>query len=647
MRFQSKASELPEEIDRRMILKAMQIPCTNTYDDFKEKFMKLTTKYFKDLRTKHNSLITRVLALSQTKSGKPAKALTPEETTVMERLKTELTEITAILCEKLRIDCSYELTYIPLSSLNSIWTFFSDIATKWELHSSTHALFFTHVLSSTWDQLRHLAYNLLEKYPFSVFSFEMWQHFASRALSKLSCPRATEAEGAALFLKLLYSTHIENAGFDLEWEKSGEKFLKTMLVCKKDETDVTKKQFVWMRNMLNRIKTKRAFLSESLFKRASSEDLMHGELRFINLAITSMKFEQSSIKTPEWKTLILELMSELQEISDYCEGLLSSVGIIDGETGNIVVDCRGRLSQMNPVVKEEITKAAKLVNPDQYYGTDYENLLSTGIWLIAKESGNLYKVLLEWLIFPSPGTTNWLTADDVKNISLNVLNKIMAYKHRGAFLKLVDALQVIVTKCTRSNFAELQSLPEFLLKKIFEQICEGTLESNKTLRRSAGIPHCILAILRSEVYPVLLGVAIKWMLERAKIGTTHELRVHSLNILKAIFEDSEIRQDIQEYVYDVLMLATEGLSDPDWKIRNSSLMAFTASTKRIFGSCSTLEEFLNRQGKTVFEFFGHSEILYQFMSKKLKEGSTKNDANSKFAIFPIFFYFLVLLQFQM
>eukprot|EP01022_Parablepharisma_sp_SALTPOND_P013970 TRINITY_DN1877_c0_g1_i1.p1 TRINITY_DN1877_c0_g1~~TRINITY_DN1877_c0_g1_i1.p1 ORF type:complete len:1167 (-),score=87.25 TRINITY_DN1877_c0_g1_i1:8708-12124(-) len=487
-----KMSETPEAIDRVMFHKAVEAPSTNTYDDYREKHMKLCQKYLGDLKGRYHQFF--------------AKA-TPENEKALSELKHSLMEIVHTTEKKLRIDVGYDMIYQPLSVLKGLWDSFSDAAAKWGLHSHVTALFAVNGLSSTWELQRTGAYSILEGYPVEVLKAEEWQHFANCALQGLCSPRSTEAEGAALFLKLLYSKHLRMEGFDIEWDATSKDYAATLPI---DKTDLVKRQLRWVRIMLQRVKSKRARLNETLFKKASCEDLFHGELRFLNMAIQSMKIEQSESSSGEWKVLVDQILKELQEISDYCEGLLSSAGIIDEETGNIIVDCRGRLSQMNPEVKAEISKAKGSVKKEYYYAEDYENLLSTGIWLLAKESGNLYKKLAEWLIFPGFSLSSWLTPEEVKATAFNFLGKILSYKHRGAFLKLVEALQTIISKCVRSRSSELQAIPGIILEKVFAQIQGGTLEANKTLRRSAGIPHSILAVLRSEAYPVLLlGVSKK------------------------------------------------------------------------------------------------------------------------------------------
>jgi len=607
-----KISALPEILDRLMLKKGSTAPSTNTYDDFREKHFKLCQKYFIDLKSKYQALLSK-------------KEDSPESL----NLKNDLKEITEETGKRLRIDAGYDTLYQPMCVLKSVWESFGDIAGKWGLHLRSNAFFAINSLSSTWELQRLNAFALLLNYPIEVLTNEEWLSFTQKALSNLCSPRSTEAEGAALFLKLVFIKLLPLKEFNLDF----------ILTPGAASEDLKVKQLRFIKGILERVKSKRSKLSESLFKKASSEDLFHGELRFLNLAIQMLKIDQNESLNKDWKITINQIFSELQEISDYCENLLSSAGIIDEETGNIIVDCRGRLSQMNPEIKNEIKKAKDTVRKENYYPDDYENLLSTGIWLVAKESGNLYTTLSEWLVFPGYSLSSWLSIDEIKATSFNLLNKILSYKHRGAFLKVVDALQLIMQKCVRSSSSDLQQIPGLILDKVFEQIQIGGLEANKTLRRSAGIPHSILAVLRSEAYPMLLDKTLKWLLERTSPEKPAEVRVHSLNILKSIFEDSDIKSDILSSIYNALMIATDGLSDPQWKVRNSSLMVFTSCTKRIFGSCSTSEKSLNKQGKSVFEVFGYSDELCKFILKKLQENGPKNDSLSKFAIFPILLLF--------
>ena len=89
-----------------------------------------------------------------------------------------------------------------------------------------------------------------------------------------------------------------------------------------------------------------------------------------------------------------------------------------------------------------------------------------------------------------------------------------------------------------------------MLERVFERISTENVSS--VLRRSAGIPPAILAILRSEPAqkePVLLQKAMDFLINIVEDKQTREdSKVHALNILRFIFQDSTLKHDLQQYV---------------------------------------------------------------------------------------------------
>jgi hypothetical protein len=125
-----------------------------------------------------------------------------------------------------------------------------------------------------------------------------------------------------------------------------------------------------------------------------------------------------------------------------------------------------------------------------------------------------------------------------------------------------------------------------MLTKAFERI---TTENHSTvLRRSAGIPPTILAILRAEPIsnePILLNKSLEFLLDLARISKdTDDAKIHALNILRFIFQDSFLKNDINKYVTPAMILATENFKSESWSIRNSALMCFTSLTKRLLNT---------------------------------------------------------------
>ena len=68
------------------------------------------------------------------------------------------------------------------------------------------------------------------------------------------------------------------------------------------------------------------------------------------------------------------------------------------------------------------------------------------------------------------------------------------------------------------------------------------------LRRSAGIPPTIIAILRAEPLhqePVLLNKTLEFLLSLAKSSSDKDdSKIHALNIMRFIFQDAFLRHDV-------------------------------------------------------------------------------------------------------
>jgi hypothetical protein len=161
-----------------------------------------------------------------------------------------------------------------------------------------------------------------------------------------------------------------------------------------------------------------------------------------------------------------------------------------------------------------------------------------------------------------------------------------------------------------------------MLDKTLEKITTENLST--VLRRSAGIPPTIIAILRAEPIssePVLLNKAIAFLLNLAKTADRDDSKIHALNIMRFIFQDSMLRHDIQGFITPAMILATESFSSNNWSIRNSALMAFTALTKRLLNNLHVQDQDLSRtRGLSVWEFLSKYHELSEFFLHKLREG---------------------------
>lgn len=221
-------------------------------------------------------------------------------------------------------------------------------------------------------------------------------------------------------------------------------------------------------------------------------------------------------------------MNVTLQIGQVCKGLLSNNGLIGTEEEgglDIQVDCRGHPIKMDGVGGDEMME-------------DYENFILVGVWLAEKENGLTQLNLLKWFEFPTSRTddTKLIVDEDIAQLQDSFLDLLFNFKHRGAIEKAAETFSLFCVKLLESPDAYYRSLPEKMLDKTLEKITTENLST--VLRRSAGIPPTIIAILRAEPIqsePVLLNKAIGFLLNLAKTADRDDSKIHALNILRFIF----------------------------------------------------------------------------------------------------------------
>ena len=221
-------------------------------------------------------------------------------------------------------------------------------------------------------------------------------------------------------------------------------------------------------------------------------------------------------------------MTTSLQIGQVCKGLLSNNGLMENEEGgigDIQVDCRGHPIKMDGMGGD--------IEMD-----DYENFILVGVWLAVKENGLTQLNLLGWLDFPASreDDTKFLVDEDIHKLQEQFLDLLFNFKHRGAIEKAAESFQLFCLKLLESKDPYYRSLPGQMLDRALEKITTENLST--VLRRSAGIPPTIIAILRAEPIsqePVLLNKAIGFLLDLAKNADKDDSKIHALNIMRFIF----------------------------------------------------------------------------------------------------------------
>lgn len=183
------------------------------------------------------------------------------------------------------------------------------------------------------------------------------------------------------------------------------------------------------------------------------------------------------------------------------------------------------------------------------------------------------------------------------------------------------------------------TLPEELLHQVLDHI---TKENHSTiLRRSAGIPPTIIAILRAEPAIIkanrshnkkwgvekrseetkLLDTTLGFLLEVAqKASDKDDSKIHALNIMKFIFSDTYLREDVSKFIPRAMMLSMDEFSSDNWSIRNSALMCFTALIRRLLNDFHIQEQDLGKgRGMSALLLITEYEELFNYFKSKLSQ----------------------------
>ncbi|CAB1101686.1 unnamed protein product [Ectocarpus sp. CCAP 1310/34] len=274
-----------------------------------------------------------------------------------------------------------------------------------------------------------------------------------------------------------------------------------------------------------------------------------------------------------------------------------------------------------------------------------------GAWLLAKETCRFFSTLVVASPLPSQeeagvtgspdlsagasdggkradvrGSRSLLAAKDVTAIGETLLETLLSLKHMGCVASAQAALQTVCEAMLhggRRN-APLARLPSLWLDQLLGQLAGEKQEF--VLRRSTGLAFTFMAILRAEprsVEPILLPRCMGHLLAMAKAykdqskdnesksknNTGDDTQVapeslvdegaskgdwkstvHAMNVLRVVFVDATLADDVCPYVTEATMAAVCGFEHPVWAVRNSSMMLFASIMQRAVGGAKNAAE---------------------------------------------------------
>jgi Putative death-receptor fusion protein (DUF2428) len=231
--------------------------------------------------------------------------------------------------------------------------------------------------------------------------------------------------------------------------------------------------------------------------------------------------------------------------------------------------------------------------------------LVVGSWLLTKDACEA----LSYILSMKGVLADAASMDEAGRL---LISTQITVKHMGAAFAAHKALQRLSQTCFDSDDMTLELLPQTWIRALLRRVYGEENHRNSTLRRSTGYALGFLALMRSEVasqrsaVPLsrealhnLLTTSLPSATEMTRLCELPRYhfstpllnddvavsdracrRVHSMNILRMILLDAPLSSISVPVLGDAFVSSIFGYLDPDWRVRNSATMVFSAAMLR-------------------------------------------------------------------
>ncbi|XP_050610742.1 thyroid adenoma-associated protein isoform X6 [Macaca thibetana thibetana] len=585
--------------------------------------------------------------LEQNKSKhEPEKELTKQHPSVsLQQYKNFMSSICNSLFEALFPGSSYSTRFSALTILGSIAEVFhvpeGRIYTVYQLNHDIDVGRFQALMecfTSTFEDVKMLAFDLLMKISKTAVHFqdsEKLQGLFQAALALSTSTKPYDCVTASYLLNFLI------------WQDALPSSLSAYLTQQVACGDGDRPATVVERNTLMVIKCLMENLEEEVYQaensllQAAASFPMYGRVHCITGALQKLSLNSLQLVS-EWRPVVEKLLLMSYRLSTVVSPVIQSSspeGLIPMDTDSESASrLQMILNEIQPRDTNDYFNQAKILKEHDSFDMKDLNAsvvnidISTEIkgkevktcdvtaqmvlvccWRSMKEVALLLGTLCQLLpMQPVPESSDGLlTVEQVKEIGDYFKQHLLQSRHRGAFELAYTGFVKLTEVLNRCPNVSLQKLPEQWLWSVLEEIkCSDPSSKLCATRRSAGIPFYIQALLASEPKKGkmdLLKITMKELISLA--GPTDDLQstvpqVHALNILRALFRDTRLGENIIPYVADGAKAAILGFTSPVWAVRNSSTLLFSALITRIFGVKRAKDE-LSKTNRC-----GHSPVYH-------------------------------------
>ncbi|XP_034080889.1 thyroid adenoma-associated protein isoform X3 [Gymnodraco acuticeps] len=582
-----------------------------------------------------------------------------------------------------------------LCLLGELFTFSSDsgVFALGEVVTSAHAQNVLYSVASNFLEVKQLASTLLRQLPPSAVGLQVPERMRSVLQAALDLSTSTKpfdsVSAAHLLHLLLPQPHLTEALLHCAQEQGLPFHPPSPLPNASEAVILELNTLAVVQLLLCCLQSEVSRAEASLLQAAASYPL-YGRAHCITAVLQPLNFE-TLIQTEQWRCVVSELIAVCYRMSDVVSPVVQSSspeGLIPMDTDSETSAGLQRiLQEIQPRDSNDFFTSAREL--DTHTGDDQTqtthtpslstvsdfvhspiNLSACGegyrvtaqmvlvcCWRSMKEVAMLLGQLCQSLPLHCADDTHagLITEEQVEGVGLYFRRQLLQSRHRGAFeLAYVGFVRLTEMLC-RSGSPALQQLPARWLSEVLEEVRSSDPSSKLcATRRSAGIPFYIQALLSSEPKLSscsLLKLTMRELIALAMPSTNRTTdsstvpQVHALNILRALYRDTRLGENIIPFVSDGMQAAVLGFTSPVWAVRNSSTLLFSTLITRIFGVKKGKDEHSKKNRMTGREFFTRFPALYPFLLTQLEAaaGTVESDSG-QVKLHPSLFLLLLVLS---
>ncbi|XP_004554638.3 thyroid adenoma-associated protein [Maylandia zebra] len=555
-----------------------------------------------------------------------------------------------------------------------------DVFALGEVVTSTYAQNVLFCVASNFLEVKQLASSLIQQLPPSAVGLEVPERMRSILQAALDLSTSTKpfdsVTAAHLLNLLLPQQHLSQSLLHCA-QQQGLDYQPLSIPAQASDMLILELNTLAVVQFLLRCLQSEVSRAEASLLQAAASFPLYGRAHCITAVLQHLNTESLS-QTEQWRFLVSELVAVCYRMSDVVSPVVQSSspeGLIpmdnDSETS---AGLQKILQEIQPRDTNDFFTSTRELETQQ--GDDHTQTpsLDTGgegyrvtaqmvlvcCWRTMKEVAMLLGQLCQSLPLHYTNDnvcthTGLITEQQVEGVGLYFRQQLLQSRHRGAFeLAYVGFVRLTDMLC-RSGSEALQQLPARWLSEVLEEVKSSDPSSKLcATRRSAGIPFYIQALLSSE--PKSSSCSLLKMTMRELIAlampsadkttdTSTVPQVHALNILRALYRDTRLGENIVPFVSEGMQAAVLGFTSPVWAVRNSSTLLFSTLITRIFGVKKGKDEHSKKNRMTGREFFTRFPALYPFLLNQLEEAAATVESDSgQVKLHPSLFLLLLVLS---